>query len=132
MWLKAFVMGVRQIRGRNVDQPRPAAAGPRVAGATRRDRDRVRRQEPHLLSLARLQEIVFVAAAGDVPGAAAAVVGRMTILIPLEGLIDVAAERARLGKQRQRAEDDRRRSRGETCEPAVSRQRAGGGGQSRA
>ena len=108
-WLKAFVMGVRQIRGEMSISPGQRLPA-RVAGATDQDRARVRRHESHLLNLARLHGIAFVAEAEEVPGAAAAVVGRMTILVPLEGLIDLAAERARLGKQRQRAEDDRRRS----------------------
>ena len=43
-------------------------------------------------------------------GAATALVGQMTILVPLEGLIDMAAERARLSKQIQRASHDRQRS----------------------
>ncbi len=41
------------------------------------------------------------ALAGDVPkGSAQAVLDETTIVLPLEGLIDIAAERARLGKER--------------------------------
>ena len=115
-WLKAFVMGVRQIRGEMSIAPGkrlPAL----LTGATDLDRARVRRHEPLLKSLGRLDEIGFVDSADDVTGAATALVGRMTVLVPLEGLIDMAAERARLGKQIQRASDDRRRSEKKLANP---------------
>ena len=109
-WLKAFVIGVRQVRGEMSIAPGKRLAA-RLAGATSVDHARVRRLEPQLRSLARLDDIAFVDSADGVHGAATALVGQMTILIPLEGLIDIEAERARLGKQVQRAGDDLRRSR---------------------
>ena len=115
-WLKAFVMGVRQIRGEMSIAPGkrlPAL----LTGAADLDRTRVRRHEPLLKSLGRLDEIGFVDSADDVTGAATALVGRMTVLVPLEGLIDMAAERARLGKQIQRASDDRQRSEKKLANP---------------
>ena len=115
-WLKAFVMGVRQIRGEMSIAPGkrlPAL----LAGATGPDRARARRHEPLLMSLARLDGIGFVDSADAVAGAATALVGRMTVLVPLEGLIDLAVERARLGKHIQRASDDRTRSRKKLANP---------------
>lgn len=115
-WLKAFVMGVRQIRGEMSIAPGrrlPAL----LAGATDLDRDRVRRHGALLRSLARLDEIGFVEVADEVAGAATALVGRMTVLVPLEGLIDMAAERARLSKQIQRAAGDRQRSEHKLANP---------------
>ena len=41
----------------------------------------------------------------------------MTILVPLEGLIDMEAERARLSKQIQRASEDRQRSQKKLANP---------------
>ena len=115
-WLKAFVMGVRQIRGEMSIAPGrrlPAL----LAGATDLDRARVRRHGPLLKSLARLDEIGFVDSADEVAGAATALVGRMTVLVPLAGLVDMAAERARLGKQIQRASEDRRHSERKLANP---------------
>ena len=115
-WLKAFVMGVRQIRGEMSIAPGrrlPAL----VAGAADLDRAMVRRHEPLLKSLARLNEIGFVGSADDIAGAATALVGRMTVLVPLEGLIDMAAERDRLSKQIKRASDDRLRSENKLANP---------------
>ena len=108
-WLKAFVMGVRQVRGEMSIAPGrrlPAL----LAGTTDRDRVLVGRHEAMLKNLARLSDIGFVDSADDVAGAATALVGQITILVPLEGLIDMEAERARLSKQIQRASDDRQRS----------------------
>ena len=115
-WLKAFVMGVRQIRGEMSIAPGKRLPV-RLAGATDLDRARVDRHEVLLKSLARLNGIGFVYSADAVSGAAIALVDRMTILVPLEGLIDMAAERARLGKQIRRASDDRERSRKKLANP---------------
>ncbi len=115
-WLKAFVMGVRQIRGEMSIAPGkrlPAL----LAGSTDLDRARVRRHEPLLKSLARLDQIGFVGSADEVAGAATALVGRMTVLVPLEGLIDMAAERDRLTRQIKRASDDRQRSEHKLANP---------------
>ncbi len=108
-WLKAFVMGVRQVRGEMSIAPGKRLPA-RLAGATDLDRARVRQHESLLKNLARLDDIGFVDSADEVTGAATALVGQMTILVPLEGLIDMAAERARLSKQIQRASHDRQRS----------------------
>ena len=108
-WLKAFVMGVRQVRGEMSIAPGKRLPA-RLAGATDLDRARVRQHESLLKNLARLDDIGFVDSADEVTGAATALVGQMTILVPLEGLIDMSAERARLSKQIQRASDDRQRN----------------------
>ena len=108
-WLKAFVMGVRQVRGEMSIAPGRRLPA-RLAGATDLDRARVRQHRSLLKNLARLDDIGFVDSADEVTGAATALAGRMTILVPLEGLIDMAAERARLSKQIRRASDDRQRS----------------------
>ena len=108
-WLKTFVMGVRQVRGEMSIAPGRRLPA-RLAGAADLDRARVRQHESLLKNLARLDDIGFVDSADEVTGAATALVGQMTILVPLEGLIDLAAERDRLGKQIQRASHDRQRS----------------------
>ena len=115
-WLKAFVMGVRQVRGEMSIAPGKRLPV-RLAGASGLDRSRVDRHEALLKSLARLDDIGFVESADAVSGAAIALVDRMTILVPLAGLIDMAAERARLGKQIRRASGDRGRSRKKLANP---------------
>jgi valyl-tRNA synthetase len=59
-------------------------------------------------ALSRLARAASVAPAGDTPvsGAAQIVLDEATILLPLAGLIDLDAERARLARERQRAAAD--------------------------
>jgi valyl-tRNA synthetase len=104
-WLKGFVGGIRQIRG-EANLPRSAALTVRLAEATTADRARVERHASHLRKLSGIERIDFVDAGESVKGAATALVGAMRILVPLAGLIDVAAERDRLGKQLAKAQDD--------------------------
>ncbi len=104
-WLKSFVIGVRQIRG-EMDINPGKRLPVRVAGATDDDTARVERHGQYLKDLARLDDVGFVATPDEVPGAAAALMGQMTLLVPLEGLIDLDAERDRLNKQREQAAAD--------------------------
>jgi valyl-tRNA synthetase len=104
-WLKGFVGGIRQIRG-EANLPRSATLAVRLADATASDRERVERHASHLRKLAGLERIELVAPGETVKGAATALLGAMRILVPLKGLIDVGAERDRLGKQRAKTNDD--------------------------
>jgi valyl-tRNA synthetase len=104
-WLKGFVGGVRQIRG-EANLPRTATLRVQLADATTSDREHVDRNASHLRKLAGLEHIEFLAAGASVKGAATALLGALRILVPLAGLIDVAAERDRLGKQLAKTADD--------------------------
>src|SRR5690606_4692627 len=64
------------------------------------DRARLQRHAPALRFLARLESVEWLS--GEAPAAAAAVLGELKLLIPLEGLIDLGAERARLDKELKR------------------------------
>jgi valyl-tRNA synthetase len=110
-WLKGFVGGVRQIRG-EANLPRSATLQVRLADATALDRERVDRHASQLRKLAGLDRVELVPAGETVKGAATALLGAMRILVPLAGLIDVAAERDRLGKQLARTNDDLGKVRG--------------------
>jgi valyl-tRNA synthetase len=104
-WLKGFVGGIRQIRG-EANLPRSATLNVRLADAAAADRERVDRHASHLRKLAGLDRIDFVPAGEMVKGAATALLGALRILVPLAGLIDVTAERDRLGKQLGKTADD--------------------------
>jgi valyl-tRNA synthetase len=56
--------------------------------------------------LARLEAITLLDAGAEPPMSATALLGGMKILVPMAGLIDVAAERGRLQKQLERASAD--------------------------
>jgi valyl-tRNA synthetase len=104
-WLKGFVGGIRQIRG-EANLPRSATLTVRLADASPTDRERVERHASHLRKLAGLERIELVPPGETVKGAATALLGAMRILVPLAGLIDVGAERERLGKQLAKTHDD--------------------------
>jgi valyl-tRNA synthetase len=110
-WLKVFVGGIRQIRG-EANLPRSATLNVHLADATALDRERVERHASQLRKLAGLDRIELVPAGEAVKGAATALLGAMRILVPLAGLIDVAAERDRLGKQLAKTNDDLGKVRG--------------------
>ncbi|MGK9517828.1 hypothetical protein O6467_24050, partial [Salmonella enterica subsp. enterica] len=59
------------------------------------DRARIERFAAQLRFLVRLEDIGWLADADAAPAAAAAVVGELKLFVPLEGLVDLAAERAR-------------------------------------
>jgi valyl-tRNA synthetase len=66
--------------------------------------------------LARASDVL--ALAGDVPkGSALAVLDAITVVLPLEGLIDIAAERARLGKERDRLVGEVKKTRAKLDNP---------------
>jgi valyl-tRNA synthetase len=104
-WLKGFVGGIRQIRG-EANLPRSASLSVRLADATETDCARVERHASHLRKLSGLERIEILAPGASVKGAATALLGALRILVPLAGLIDVAAERDRLGKQLAKTQDD--------------------------
>jgi valyl-tRNA synthetase len=109
-WLKGFVIGIRQIRG-DSNLPRSTALNVQLADATALDRERVERHRAQLARLAGIERIEILAQGATVKGAATALLGSMRILVPLAGLIDVAGERDRLGKQLARTRDDLAKSR---------------------
>ena len=100
-WLKAMVSALRRVRSElNVA---PAKQVPLLlAGGTAADRERTARFASQLRFLTRLASIDFLDDATQAPAAATAVVGELTLLVPLEGLVDLDAERARLDKELKR------------------------------
>ena len=109
-WLKAFVVGVRQIRG-DSNLPRSIALAVQLADASDADRARAERHAAQLRKLAGLERVDVLAPGATVKGAAVALLGAMRILVPLAGLIDVGSERDRLGKQLAKSRDDAAKSR---------------------
>ncbi len=104
-WLKAFVVGVRQIRGEmNIS---PAKKLPvKLAESSAADRRRLDQHGSYLKALTRLESIELIDAAATVSAASVALVGQMHIVVPLAGLIDLDAEVKRLTKQRERLAAD--------------------------
>lgn len=102
-WLQGFVLGIRQIRGEmNIAPARPLPVI--LHGASETDRARLASHEACLRQLARLDSVSLLDSDKPAPAAALALLGGTRILVPIAGLIDIAAERERLGKALARAE----------------------------
>ncbi len=110
-WLKAVILGVRQIRGEmNI------APGRRIElllkDASAQDASCAQRHRALLEKLAGLSTITVLAPGADAPESAMALVGTLTLLVPMAGLIDAAAEAERLGKLLARTQGELARTRG--------------------
>jgi valyl-tRNA synthetase len=104
-WVMQFVLGVRQIRGEmDISPSRPLPL--LLQDASDLDRDQWASHGAYLQSLARLELVDFVEPGQEAPASATALLGDMKLLVPMAGLIDVDAERARLEKQIQRSQGD--------------------------
>jgi valyl-tRNA synthetase len=97
-WIKAFVLGIRQIRGEMDISPARRLAV-LLDDASAQDRTRVAAHGAYLSRLAGLESLRNLDAGETAPPAALAVVGAMQVLVPMAGLIDPRAELARLDKR---------------------------------
>ncbi|MET3929002.1 valyl-tRNA synthetase [Lysobacter sp. OAE881] len=104
-WLKAMVTSLRKIRSElNVA---PSKTVPLlVADCSASDRERVARFDSQLRFLTRLDGITVLDDANAAPASATALVGELKLFVPLEGLVDLGAERARLDKELKRVEGE--------------------------
>ena len=97
-WLRQFLLGVRRIRAEmNIAPGKPLPVLLQHGAAE--DRERLERHRRALATLGRLTSIAWLGEEEPAPEAATALVGGMKILIPMSGLIDKAAEMARLSKE---------------------------------
>jgi valyl-tRNA synthetase len=104
-WIKAFVLGVRQIRGEMDISPArrlPVLLENAAAG----DRDRIATHAAYLQRLAGLETLQVLEVGDAAPPSATAVMGAMRVLVPMAGLIDPQAEVARLGKRITKIRDE--------------------------
>jgi valyl-tRNA synthetase len=104
-WLKTMVSALRKVRSElNVAPAKTVTL--LLADGTQADRARVARFDSQLRFLNKLDRVEILDDAGSAPAAAAAVVGELKLLVPLEGLVDLGAERARLDKELKRVEGE--------------------------
>lgn len=95
-WVMQFVTGVRSIRSQMNIAPKKALPV-LLKDASSDDQSILENNQQFLSRLANLETIELLN--GNAPAAATALVGKMEILIPLEGLIDKDAEISRLTKE---------------------------------
>ena len=104
-WLKQFIMGVRQIRSEmdiKPGKPLPVMC----QNGSKLDQQRLDNNQGLLKSLAKLESVNWLSEGEQAPESATSLVGDMSILIPLAGLIDKDAELARLEKNMQKLEQE--------------------------
>ncbi|MCW5581405.1 MAG: class I tRNA ligase family protein, partial [Luteimonas sp.] len=95
-WLRQMVTALRRIRSElGVSPSRQVPL--LVQSGSAADHDRLRRFDAQLKFLNRLGRIEAIE--GEPPPAAAGLVGDLKLFVPLEGLVDLGAERARLDRE---------------------------------
>ncbi|MDE3071793.1 MAG: valine--tRNA ligase [Pseudomonadota bacterium] len=110
-WFKNVLSGIRRIRS-EMNIPPGKTIPLLLADGDAGDRARVAKFAAQIGFLARVEAPAWIGSGADEPAAAAAVVGSLRVLIPLAGLIDLGAEKARLAKEIARIEVEIRKCEG--------------------
>ncbi|WP_041523102.1 valine--tRNA ligase [Gilvimarinus agarilyticus] len=115
-WLKGVIVGVRNIRGEmNIAPGKHIPLFMQQGGGD--DQRLLEQNRQYLQKLANLESIEWLDADAQAPASATALVGKLEILVPMAGLIDVDAERARLNKEIDRLVKDQERTAGKLQNP---------------
>jgi valyl-tRNA synthetase len=110
-WVRRFILGVRQIRG-EMDIPSGRSLPVLLQNANHDDRRRSRDHAALLTRVGRVESITALDGGAEAPPSATALVGELRLLVPMKGLIDVDAERARLTKQQVKVRAELARAQG--------------------
>jgi valyl-tRNA synthetase len=102
-WLKTVIGQLRRIRS-ELQVPPSKQIGLLFEGGNDVDRALSARYADAIAFLARVESQRWLEAGEAAPAASAAVVGEMSLLVPLAGLVDLDAEKARLAKEIKRIE----------------------------
>jgi valyl-tRNA synthetase len=97
-WVKGVIIGLRNIRG-EINIPPGKAIPVLLKNGTEEDQRRLQENRQFLMTLAKLEDITWLADQQETPLSATALVDQMEILVPMANLIDKEAEIARLGKE---------------------------------
>jgi valyl-tRNA synthetase len=108
-WIRAFILGLRQIRS-GLDIAPSKKVPVILQNASADDVSRAGRHRAYLERLAGIESITVLKAGESAPIAAPTIVGEMTVLVPLAGLIDPKAEVERLTKRIAKVQDDLRKT----------------------
>jgi valyl-tRNA synthetase len=113
-WVKSFIVGVRKIRsGMNIDPRKMLPV--LLQGGTTKSRDLLDNNLHYIISVGRVESATWLKDDDEAPESSTALVNDMKLLIPLAGLIDKAAEVARLAKELERKNGELER-----CEKKLS------------
>ncbi|WP_371373310.1 valine--tRNA ligase [Thalassotalea aquiviva] len=110
-WVKSFIIAIRNIRGEmDIAPSKPLPVLLKHINA--QDSRRLEENKTFLSALAKLESIDILGDDEKGPASATAVIGDMSVMIPMAGLIDVEAELARLSKAIEKLEKEVQRTRG--------------------
>jgi valyl-tRNA synthetase len=110
-WVKQFIVAIRNIRG-EMDISPSKLLPVLLKNVNAIDQRRLDENEQFLSSLAKLESISVLSENEQGPACASAIVGDLSVLIPMAGVIDKDAELARLDKAIDKIEKDAARTRG--------------------
>jgi len=97
-WLQGIIIAIRNIRG-EMDISPGKAIPVHLRGGEPSDQEKLKDYRPYLQKLAKLESIDWLDQDTAAPASATGLYGSVEVLVPLAGLIDVAAEQARLEKE---------------------------------
>jgi len=115
-WIKRVILGIRQVRG-EMDISPARRLSPLVRNADASDRKQFARHAALLGRLAGIDSARILGADEVAPASASAVVGNMTVLVPMQGLIDPAVELARLTRKQEKNTQEIVRARAKLSNP---------------
>jgi valyl-tRNA synthetase len=110
-WVMSFILGIRQIRG-EMDISPGKALPVLLQNASDAESDLARRHFRLLERVGRVESIDALADGEEAPASATVLLGNLRILVPMKGVIDVNAERARLDKQLDKIKAEIQKARG--------------------
>ncbi len=97
LWLQALIGAVRNIRGEmNLGNARLLPL--LLQNISDSEREQLGRIEPLFKALAKVESVQILAADATPPLSSSSVIGQLTVLVPMQGLIDPKAEQTRLQK----------------------------------
>ena len=109
-WVRQFILGIRQIRG-EMDISPGKQLPVVLQHSSESDQRRADTYASLLQRVGRVESLTLLGDKEEPPAAATALLGNLRLLVPMKGVIDVDAERARLEKQQDKLTADLGRTR---------------------
>lgn len=110
-WVMQFVLGIRQIRG-EMDISPGKKLPVLLQNASTKDQEFASRHVRLLERVGRIESITTLTDNDEAPASATALLGELRLLVPMQGIINIDAERTRLNKQLGKIQTDMQRTRG--------------------
>ena len=110
-WVMQFILGIRQIRG-EMDISPGKALPVLLQNASTADSELAKTHFRLLERVGRVESVTELAEGDEAPASATALLGELRLLVPMKGVIDVDAERARLNKQLEKIQAEIQKARG--------------------